>query len=225
MELYYHSDICPKVFGAFKCNVGDPTTAFELTEGLAMFRLEHLKATEDNAATQVTKTLYAAMATNLLQENTEPQTIYPKPDTTAEHILCAPYQPETLDDQNVKELLLSMCAKGRFIPFILAVDKHDAESDKNVAVFVAGIGEHPDVNFMLVTLNIPGIIEKMGIKFKDDDDSDLAHLIYPLSFDVPNKCVTAVFTSEYVHARTFIMQTEAMEENNETATEQSVEES
>lgn len=196
MNLYYHSDIISKIVGAFKCELTDAKNAYQLVETLAIHRLENFKETPDDPATQVTKTLYAALATRENKDGNE--------EFIAEHILCAPYTPETLQDEGIKRTLISMCARGRFIPFMVTVDQHDATSKNNIAVVVAGIGENPEVNFMVMTINVPGVVNEMKLQF-DETNSDMAHVIYPLSFDVANSLITAILTKDLIHVRTFLL--------------------
>lgn len=199
MNLYYHSDIITKIFGAFKCKLADADNAYKLVESLTAHRLENFKETPDDPATQVTKTLYAALSTKTTDDGEE--------HFITEHILCAPYTPETLQEEGIKKMLLDMCARGRFIPFMISLTKDDIDSENNIAVAVAGVGEYPELNFMVMTINITGVAKALNLKF-DENNRDMAQIIYPLSFDVPNNLITAILTPENVHVRTFIMKTE-----------------
>lgn len=213
MNCYYHSDIISNVFGAFKCNLRDAENAYKLVESMASHRLENFKETPDDPATQVTKTLYAALSTKKVDDDKE--------EFITEHILCAPYTPETLQEENIKEMLLDMCSRGRFIPFMLSLTKEDLESENNIAVIVAGVGEHPELNFMTLTVNVPGIARGLNLKF-DENNNDMAQIIYPLSFDVANNMITAILTPDVIHVRTFIMKTEPAEVKEVAENETSV---
>ena len=224
MELFYHSDIITKVYGAFKCKSENPETTHELIETLAVHRIENSKADlKHTPAEQVIMTLYSHMLTHG-QELTKEDLQF----LSAHHILCAPYQPETLEEENVKNTIMKMCSTGKFVPFMLSITKTDATIDQdNVAIVVAGIGDNPDMNFAVMTLNIPEVIKGMNLQYGEDTAIDDGYIIYPALFDLPKNILATMLPKNAIAIRTFVyspVNTEEQEAADEGTAEQPVEE-
>lgn len=201
MELFYHSDIITKVYGAFKCHCEDPATAHEMIETLAVHRIENSKADlKHTPAEQVIMTLYSHLMTHgkdVTKDDLQ--------SLTGHHILCAPYQPETLEEESVKNTIMKMCSTGKFVPFMLSITKADATIDTdNVAVVVAGIGDDPDMNFAVMTLNIPEVVTGMNLQYGEDTAIDDGYIIYPALFDLPKNVLATMLPKNAIAIRTFV---------------------
>lgn len=195
--LYNHVDIIPKIYTAFVVETADPVNQWQAIEALAIERIKSLKVNDNNTMSNTPAEQIAAAVAELYD------TITP--------VKCFEYQPENLVDEKVRNTIISMCAKGKFIPFMLGFNKaEDKKMKENVLVVVAGIGEKPDTSFLLITINLPGMEEEIGL-FRDRSAS---HIVYPMLFDVVMKLPVAVFKKDVMSVRTFLMDNSGEKINN-----------
>lgn len=203
MKLFYHSDIMT-IHTAFTLRVADSKNAHQIVEGLAASRLENpISKFDDSAAEQVALTLYAFFSrSEALQKG--------DPDIGITNIQVAPYKPEELNVASVRDTICDMCARGRFVPFIISVEESDVtslESGDNTLVVAAGIGENPGVNFLVMTINMEGAFQEL--KITENTRPGLVNLMYPIVFDVTGNYVGSILSKEFIAVRTFILKKEA----------------
>ena len=200
MYVYYHSDIISRVQTAFKTCIRDSKNGWQLVESMSVHRLSNLKETDDKPAEQVALTLYGILS--------DQKKYGEEGENSIEDVPIAPFQPEKLENDNIRKMMLDHCAQGRFVPFMLSFDEEDNLSRNNTAVIVAGIGEAPDENFMVMTINIPKLIRSMKAKFVNENGRKMSLIVYPLMFDVPAKVFASIIDEDCMHVRTFIMKKE-----------------
>ena len=208
MKVFYHSDIVPEVYTAFTAKMSDPGNTHMLVESLCAHRLENMKVDElpkDNGP--------AAQAALTVQGYFMGSRDFPGFDTNVEVF---EYLPEKLNDEGTKNMILDLCRHGKFVPFIVGFSKEDLAKDApNVMVFIAGIGDNPECNFMVVTINLPSMAEVLGISY-DGTNDDIVHLTYPIVFDAVAKVIGSTLPKDKVAVRTFIMSTEETKANDTT---------
>lgn len=203
MKLFYHSDIMT-INTAFTLRVADSKNAHQIVEGLAASRLENpISAFDDSSSEQVALTLYAFFGKKeaILAE---------EKDIGITNIQVAPYKPEELNVESVRNTICDMCARGRFVPFIISVEESDVtslESGDNTLVVVAGIGENPGINFLVMTVNLEGAFQEL--KITENTRPGLVNLMYPIVFDAVGNYVASILSKEFIAVRTFIAKKEA----------------
>lgn len=210
MKILYHSDIIPELTMAFSMKSEDENIS-KLLEDLAIHRMHNLKCTSaDTNATPIEQVGYTTQA----YLNTHLDKFLNIKD-----ISTAAYLPEHLVDENQRNLILQMCTNGRFIPLIMCIDMNVVKNcaDSNIVHVLMGFGENPKYNFIMLTMNIPRIIEYL--KIEHVEGSDIVHSIYPIIFDLQTGVIGSLLDKDMVSIRSFIMNTTNGEkvDNNESS--------
>lgn len=197
MDIYYHSDIITKFFGAFLIHSKHPAHAYKVIEQQGATKIDELRKdpsfNEDQFASYATSAIASVMEHN--------------PDFGSMTGLCArPYQPEHMKDINAKSLILSMCAHGRFIPFIIELTEYDVSDNgkDDVLIMTAGIGDYPYKNFIVVTINIQGMLHSMKIDVKETGIKH--HMIYPVIYDAYVNAAIPVLPKEFIAVKPYILE-------------------
>jgi hypothetical protein len=82
----------------------------------------------------------------------------------------------------------------------------EPEDANNLLIVVAGVGENPDENFIVMTIWLQKVQDEMGMVFSNENGEELTQMIYPLVFSVPAKAISSVLDAPAMHARMFVLQ-------------------
>jgi len=203
MKVMYHSDIIPEVTSAFIVDHECPESLGNMFESLAAFRL---RSTAPNVPGDITQTLspiqqVGATIQGYLEAN-------PDAYTNLTSIELSPYRPECLGSSDIRNAIIDSCSKGIFIPLIIGFEAADlarAQAGKSAAYILAGFGETPGRNFLMVTINLGNLVSELHLSMLPDDHK--AQIIYPVVFDVPRKIMGSTISKASLTMRSFILDT------------------
>lgn len=192
MKILFHDDIV-KPISAFTIRMADPDSASNLLETLAVHRVANLKLNTPNVAVnngpayQVAMTLIGTFQTS------------DDPGINLTQIEAHTFKPENIEEDNIRTTLLNACSQGSFVPILVAAEPEDLLQDaNNVLSVVVGIGELPEANFMMMTINIPKMISDM-------ENDGMTYIYYPLVFDAVSKVIGSIYPKEVVATRSFML--------------------
>lgn len=196
MKILYHSDIIPELTMAFSMhsNIGNTP---ELLENLAIHRISNLITADGTSPIkQVGYTIQQYLATignDRFRDITDISTVN--------------YLPEHLLDEKQRNLIIQMCASGRFIPLIMCLDMDDIKNcgEQNIAHVLAGFGQDAEYNFFMVTMDIQKIINHLQIEYVEN--SELVHSLYPIIFDLRSGLIGSLLDKSMVSIRSFTLKT------------------
>jgi hypothetical protein len=133
-----------------------------MAESLTAHRLANPIEGDQAPATQVARTLYGCLCND--EKNL---------------INVCPYKPEDLNNEEIKNLLLKSCSEGNFIPFMVNFYRDDVEPEdaNNLLIVVAGVGENPDENFIVMTIWLQKVQDEMGMVFSNENGEEQGNLL------------------------------------------------
>lgn len=189
MNMLYHPDVISKIYAAFTTKAQECGEEldynYQVLESLAAHRISHLYTKKDS--TELIDTIPMQVAGTLSQ--------YCK-DITALNV--STFQPENIENEDIRNDILSLYKQGTFVPILLVFDHKDLEDTNDLMVIIFGIGEAPDDNFAVMTINIPEYL-----KVADLSDPDGAQVMYPMIYDVPRNIIGSLQQEPAMHIRLF----------------------
>lgn len=191
MEILYHPDIISKIFTAFTTKMDDTlksetsNSMIEALENIAYHRITHLYTKENSD--ELIDTIPMQVSGTLHQFCNDPH-----------EIDIGTFQPENIPNNQIRDQVLELCKKGTFVPFLLIITHDDLNIQDNYFEIVFGIGEDPDNNFAMMSINIPEYIKDLDLTKKNS-----AIVMYPMIFDVPRNCMASTGSEESMHIRIF----------------------
>ena len=218
MHILYHSDIISKIYTAFttksqmKANFGVETAEtleynYSVLEALAVHRIGHL-FTKDGTR-ELVDTIPNQVSGTVGQYCGE-----------CHSVDISEFKPEDLSNEEIRKDILDLCANGTFVPFISVFTHDDLNMSDNLLVIIFGIGEHPDENFGMLSINIPEYIKDVDLT-----DRKSAIAMYPMIYDVPKNIIGALAEEPKMHIRLFTSAEleerikKEKEDNNESCSE------
>lgn len=189
MNMLYHPDVISKIYAAFTTKAqeaGDELEYnYQVLESLAAHRISHLYTKKDS--TELIDSIPMQVAGTLSQ--------YCK-DINALNVNT--FQPENIENEAIRNDILTLYKQGTFIPILLIFEHKDLEATDDLMVIIFGIGEHPDDNFAVMSINIPEYM-----KGSDLTDPDAAQVMYPMIYDVPRNIIGSLQQEPAMHIRLF----------------------
>lgn len=198
MIVFYHPDIITKMFGVFLTHSSDPNNAYKIIEDLGSVELKRLlddpNVINRQFGTYVTKALL-----DVVQK-------HPNFGSSV-GIVYKQYYPETMDDKDASKTIMGMCAQGKFIPFIITLNKIDLHpiSDNDILIIVAGIGDNPCQNFMVISINIMGMLNALHITLNTSDDDSTVHMVYPIMFNAIDNTVISILPKNCTSVKVYLL--------------------
>lgn len=199
MMVFYHPDIITKLFGAFMTHSPDPDNAYKIIEKSGSSEVKYL-LNDPNVINQKFGTYVTKALLNVIQNEAGYGSNI--------GISTKEYYPENMKEHNVSKMILQMCAKGKFIPFILTANKFDLHpiGDNDVLVIVAGIGENPCQNFIIMTINVRGTLNALHITSDFIAANENAvHMIYPIMFNAISNTIVSALPRNCVSIKTYLL--------------------
>lgn len=197
MRLLYHDDVIPKVHAAFMLHTDDLEKAHVIFDTYfdelcsSPTNKEQLRKWNANASEEAVK--LAKMLDEIDDQYTE-----------IVNMSIGKYQPENIAEDKVRQKFLALCATGNFVPFVLAITKRDLEDrSHNVLVIIAGLGEHPDENFVFLGIDYQQMQQEFNIK-ADDIPENQVTMIYPIIYDALNGVLYSNLTDKAISIKSCI---------------------
>lgn len=195
MKLFYHVDAIPKIHAAFMMHTADINEAHRIFDQyMDNMDPSELKRWNTNSQEQIAK-----LADQLDAIDNEYSAVFNIPTFI--------YQPEKIQENDLRETFLKSCSIGYFIPFLLSMTKRDIEDDfYNVMVIVSGVGEYPDENFIFLGISIREVLEEFKVDSKNIPDNQ-ASVIYPIVYNVLNGTIYSDLTENSITIKSCITHT------------------
>lgn len=208
-QLLYHTGIFTQPLAAFATVSKDPSHFHEAIEAVAMHRLENpvnITTAEDlvktsDVAHRITPSMEVA-ATLVSQfgalENGQP------------NVACSPFDVSTFEDPalvGIRNLYNSTVESGYISPVMLMFSEENMGRLENSLVAVLGFGRNPDVDFLIMTINLPEIYENLNVRDTIASGHDM--IVFPVmlslrDLQVENK-ITIVSSVNGVFTRLFLI--------------------
>lgn len=195
MKLLYHSDIIPKVHAAFMMH----TDNVEETHRVFDQYMEIL--TPDEAAKWNTnpREQIVQLVDRLNAVDDKFSAMCNLPTIV--------YQPEQIEDKDLRDTFLKSCAGGYFIPFLLSITRNDIEDDfYNILVIVAGVGDYPDENFIFLGASLREVYGEFKITPESIPENSQS-IIYPIIYDVIKGVIYSDLTENAITIKSCITHT------------------
>lgn len=199
MKVLFHDDIV-KPISAFTIRMAEPESASNLLETIAVHRVSNMKLNAPNVPSELSGPAYQVAMTLIgTFQGSEDKGL------NLTQIDAHTFKPENIQIDSIREALIAACSQGSFVPVLVAVEPEDLRQDaNNVLSVVVGIGENPDINFLMITINIP----KMIINMEDDGQT---YIYYPVVFDAITKVIGSMYGKDVVATRSFMLAIEEPE--------------